>query len=160
MVVVGYILPNRSKVFIVTTLTSVTNPSAAEVNAGTELTPAVQQIPDAPRTGNQADDSDLSDRVNKQVSGTIDLASVTFRLKRTLATETEYNAVVEGDSRFLVVLRKGTAGASPAAADVADVFTIEVNIKGPGVPGRDEVDFSNVEMVNRAVPAYDAVLAA
>jgi hypothetical protein len=160
MVVVGYILPGLSKVFIVTTLTSVSTPSAAEVNAGVEISPAVRGIPDAPRSGNQADDSDISTRVNKQVRGTIDLGALTVQLKRTLATETEYNAVVEGDSRFLVVLRQGTAGASPAAGDMADVFTIEVNTKGPGTPGRDEVDFSNVEMVNRAEPEYDAVLAA
>ena len=160
MAVVGYILPSRTKVFIVTTLASVTTPSAAEVNAGTEITDACQVVPDSPRSGNQADDSDLSDRVNKQVRGTINLGPVTFRMKRTLATETEYAAVVEGDSRFLVVLRQGTAGASPASGDLADVFTIEVNVKGPGVPGRDEVDFSNIEMVNTVSPAYDSVLAA
>lgn len=160
MVVVGYILPGLTKTFIVTTLTSTTSPSAAEVNAGTEITAALKGIPDAPRSGNQADDSDLSDRVNKQVRGTIDLGAMTMQMKRTLATETEYNAVVEGDSRFLVVLRQGTAGASPAAGDLADVFTIEVNVKGPGTPGRDEVDFSNVEVVNRASPSYDATLAA
>ena len=160
MAVVGNILPGRIKYFIVTTLASVTAPSAAEITAGTELTPAVRLIIAAPRPGNQADDSDVSDRINKQVTATIDLGPVTFQLKRTLVTETEYNAVVEGDSRFLVELRKGTAGASPAAGDVANVYTIDVNVKSPGVPGRDEVDFSTVEAVQTAVPAYDSVLAA
>lgn len=160
MAVVGYILPSRIKVFIVTTLASVTAPSAAEINAGTELTPAVRLALDAPRTGNKADDSDLSDRVNKEVPSTIDLGSVSFQLKRTLVTETEYNAVVEGDSRFLVELRKGTAGPSPAALDVANVYTIDVNVKSPGVPGREEVDFSTVECTQTAVPSFDAVLAA
>ncbi len=160
MAVVGFILPGRTKVFIVTTLASVTAPSAAEVNAGVELTPAVQLAIEAPRAGNQADDSDLSDRVDKQARGTIGLSAVTFRLKRTLVTETEYNAVVEGDSRFLVELRQGTAGASPASGDVANVYTIDVDIKAPGVPGRNEVDFALVECVQTAVPSYDATLAA
>lgn len=160
MAVVGYILPGLSKAFIVTTLTSVTAPSAAEINVGQEITDGLQGIPDAPRTGNQADDSDLSTRVNKTVRGTVDLGALTMQMKRTKATETEYNAIVEGDDRFLVVLRQGTAGASPASGDLADVFTIEVNIKGPGTPGRDDVDFANVECVNRAEPSYDAVVAA
>lgn len=160
MAVVGFILPGRIKVFIVTTLSSVTAPSAAEINAGVEITPAVRLAPEAPRTGNFADDSDISDRVNKQARGTIDLGAYTFQLKRTLVTETEYNAVVEGDSRFIVELRKGTAGASPASGDVADVYTIDVHTKAPGVPGREEVDFSTVACANTAAPAYDSVLAA
>lgn len=158
--VTGYITPGLSKIFWVTTLSSTTAPSAAEVNAGTELTPAVRGMPDAPRSGNFADDSDLSSRVDRQVRGTITLGGVTLQMKRTLATETEYNALAEGDSGYLVVFRKGTAGASPAASDVADVFTVEVNVKAPGTPGRNEVDFSNVELANTDEPSYDATLAA
>lgn len=156
----GYILPGRMKVFWVPTLTSVTSPSAAEINAGTEITAGLRGVPDFPRTGNPADDSDLSTEVDKQAKGTITLGSGTFQMKRTLATETQYNAFAEGDSGFLVIFRKGTAGASPAASDVADVFTVDVQIKAPGAPGRNEVDFSNVEMVNTNVPSYDATLAA
>ena len=156
----GYILPGRMKVFWVNTLSSVTSPTATQINAGTELTGALKGAPDAPRSGNTADDSDLSTRVDKQAQGTITLGSITMMIKRTLATETAYAAIVEAASGFLVVFRKGTAGASPAADDVADVFTVDVNVKAPGTPGRNEVDFSNAELINTAEPSYDAVLVA
>ena len=156
----GYILPGRMRVFWVTTLSSVTSPTATQINAGTELTAALKGPPDTPRSGNVADDSDLASRVDKQAQGTITLGASTLMLKRTLATETAYSAVAEGASGFLVVLRKGTAGASPAADDVADVFTVDVNVKAPGTPGRNEVDFSNVELLNTDEPSYDAVLVA
>lgn len=155
----GYITPGLSKVFWVTTLASTSSPSAAEVNAGTELTAALRGMPDAPRSGNVADDSDLSSRVDTQQRGTITLGAITLQMKRSTATETEYSALDEGDSGYLVVFRKGTAGASPASGDIADVFTVDVNTKGPGTPGRNEVDFSNLELINTAVPSYDATLA-
>lgn len=160
MPVKGYITPGLSKVFWLVTLGSVTAPSAADVNAGTELTPALRGMPDAPRSGNTADDSALDSRIDLQQRGTITLGAVTLTMKRTKATETEYNALNEDDIGFLVVFRKGTAGASPAAADVADVYTADVQTKGPAVPGRNEVDFSTVELINTAETEFDSVLVA
>lgn len=153
----GYITPGLSKVFWAATITAPTGPAATEINAGTELTPAVRGMPDAPRSGNVADDSDLSTRVDKQQRGTITLGAVTVQMKRSQATETQYAAIDEGDSGYLIVFRKGTAGATPAAADVCDVFTVDLNVKGPGTPGRNEVDFSNFEFINRDEPNYDVV---
>ena len=155
MAVKGYITPGLSKVFWAASITAPTGPSAAEINAGTEITNALQGMPDAPRTGNVADDSDLSTRVDKQQRGTISLGEITLRIKRTTATETEYSALAEDDSGFLIVFRKGTAGASPAAGDVCDVYTVDVNVKGPGTPGRNEVDFALATLINTDVPNYD-----
>lgn len=154
----GYILPGLMRAFWVNTLTSTTSPTAAQINAGQEITAAVKGAPDYPRSSNPADDSDLSTRVDKQAKGTITLGAVTLMLKRTQAVETEYAALTEGESGFLVVFRKGTAGASPAAADVCDVLTVDVDIKSPGTPGRNEVDFSNLVLVNTAEPAYDSTV--
>jgi hypothetical protein len=159
--ITGYITPGLSQVFWVPTLTSTTTPSAAEINAGTEITAALQGMPDAPRSGNIADDSDLSSRVDKQQRGTITLGEVTLRLKRTASTETQYLAVVEDAAGHLAVFRKGTAsGTAAGSADVCDVFSVEVNTKGPGTPGRNEVDFSMVTLINTDVPAYDSVCTA
>ncbi|MCI0678523.1 MAG: hypothetical protein L0Z63_05720, partial [Actinobacteria bacterium] len=93
----GYITPGLSKVFWVTTLSSVTSPSAAQINAGTELTSVMRGVPDAPRSGNAADDSTLASRVDFQARGTITLGSVTLTMKRLKTTETEYAAFDEGD---------------------------------------------------------------
>lgn len=156
----GYILPGRAKAFWVTTLTDPANPSATEVNAGTEITPALRGIPDYPRTGQVADDADLSSRVNKQKRGTIDLGDVSLTMKRTTATETEYSAINEGDAGYLVIFRKGTAGASPASGDVADVLTVECNTKSPRVPGRNDVDISDFTFIQTEDQNLDVTLAA
>lgn len=158
--VTGYITPGLSRVFWVPTIANASAPAVAEVTAGQELTGIQRGMPDAPRSGNTADDSDLSSRVDKQQKGTITLGAVTLTVKRTLVTETEYQSLEEDDSGHLVVFRKGTAGANPAAADVCDVFTVDVNVKGPGTPGRNEVDFSTIELINTDVPEYDVAVVA
>lgn len=156
----SYITPGRSKVFWVTTLSSTTSPSAAEINAGVELTGKLRGIPQIPRTANTADASDLSSTFEKRMRGTVGGDSITMELKRDTGTETEYAAMDEGDEGFLVVFRKGTAGASPAAADVCDVYPAVVNVKGDGQPGRNDVDFAIFELVVTDNPSRDVVVAA
>lgn len=156
----GYITPGLSKIWWAASVADPAAPTVAEINAGTDVSPAVKGMPDAPRTGNTADDSDITSRVDKQARGTITLGAVTVQMKRSLATETQYDAIAEGDSGFLFVFRKGLAGATPAAADVCDVYIVDLNVKAPGTPGRNEVDFSNFEFINTDEPNYDTAVAA
>ena len=156
----GYITPGLSKVFWVTTLTSTTSPSAAEINAGTELTSKLRGIPNLPRSGNTADDSDLSSAFEKRIRATVGGDTVSFDLKREKGTETEYSAMSEGDNGYLVVFRKGTAGSSPASGDVCDVYPVQVLVKSPGQPGRNDVDFETVECTVTADPSRDVTVAA
>lgn len=155
-----YITPGRSKVYWVTTLTSTTSPSAAEIVAGVNLTPVLRGIPDLPRSANTADASDLSSTFEKRARGTVGGDSGTFQLKRLTGTETAYAALDEGDEGFLVVFRKGTAGASPAASDVADVYPAQVNTIADDTPGRNDIDSVTVTIVLTDNPSRDATVAA
>lgn len=154
-----YITPGRSKWFWVITLTTPTAPGATQINAGVDLTAKLQGMPAIPRTGNVADSSDLSSTFEKRQRGTVggDMASFTLKRDR-LATETAYAAMVEGVEGYLVGFRKGTAGATPAIGDKADVFACTVNAVGDGSPGRNDVDFATIELVITDNPNRDVTV--
>jgi hypothetical protein len=153
----AYITPGRSKVFWLDAITSVTAPEDDDfVGAGaTELTAKLRNLPNIPRTGNTADSSDLSSTFEARQRGTVGGDMASFELKRDTGTETEYESMDEGDEGFLVIFRKGTAGAAPAANDVCDVYPSQVNTIADGSPGRNEVDFSIFELVLTANPSRD-----
>lgn len=143
----AYILPGREKDFWVVTLTTPSAPGAVEINAGTELTDKLQQPAEITTGAQVSDSSDLSSARDKGQRGTIDIGRIVLRLKRDTGTETAYAAMDEGDEGYLVRFRKGTAGAAPAFADVCDVYPAQVNLKTPGTPGRNEVDYEMFELV-------------
>lgn len=144
----AYIGPGRSKVFWVVTLSTPSGPGATQINAGTELTDKMPALPEINNGAQLADSSTLDSHRDKGQRGTIDITRISFRLQRdTSATETAYDSMSEGDDGYLVVFRKGTAGASPANGDECDVYPAEVLLKTPGNPGRNEVDFETFELV-------------
>lgn len=153
-----YITPGRSKVFWMLTLTTPSGPGATQINAGVDLTSALRGIPSIPRTGNLADSSDLSSTFEKRVRGTVGGDALTFQLNRNTSTETAYAAMVEGVEGFLVVLRKGTAGATPAIGDKADVYTGIINTVSDNSPGRNDVDSVTVEIAITDNPNRDKTL--
>lgn len=153
-----YITPGRSKVFWMLTLSTPSGPGATQINAGVELTSALRGIPSIPRTGNLADATDLSSTFEKRVRGTVGGDAMTFALNRNTSTETAYAAMVEGTAGYVVVFRKGTAGATPAIGDKADVYTGFINVVGDNVPGRNDVDSANIEIAISENPSRDVTL--
>lgn len=151
----SYITPGRSKVWIAATVTTAGSPTDLEIQAGTDLTPKLRGLPNIPRTGNLADNSDLSSTFEKRQRGTVGGDVMSFELKRDTGTETEYDSMSEGDEIHVMVFRAGIAGTQPDVDDVADVYQCTVNVKGDGNPGRNDVDFSIFELAITDNPNRD-----
>lgn len=151
----SYITPGRSKVYWVLTVTTTSTPTDLELQAGTDLTPKLRGLPNIPRSANTADSSDLSSTFEKRQRGTVGGDVISFELKRDTGTETEYDAMDEGDEGYLAVFRKGFATTQPTIGDKVDIFTCTVNVKGDGNPGRNDVDFSMFELVVTDNPDRD-----
>lgn len=151
----SYITPGRSKVYIVATVTTDGSPTDLELQAGTDITPKLRGLPQIPRTGNLADNSDLSSTFEKRFRGTVGGDVMSFELKRDTDTETEYDSMDEGDQVHVAVFRKGIAGTQPDVDDVADIYQCVVNVKGDGQPGRNDVDFAMFELAIQDNPNRD-----
>lgn len=151
----AYITPGRSKVRYLQTVTTPTAPTNLEINAGVDLSPALRGMPEVPRTGNAADSSDLSSTFEKRVKGTVGGDAMRMELKRKLNTETELAALEEGDFGYVAIFRKGMTGSTPSVGDVCDFYPVQVNVIGPGSPGRNDVDTEIVEFLITDDPLRD-----
>lgn len=151
----SYITPGRSKVMWTLTVSDTTAPTDTEAQSATDLTPKLRGMPNIPRTGNLADTSDLSSTFEKRQRGTVGGDVISFELKRDTGTETEYDAMDEGDEGYLLVFRKGWASTQPEADDVVDVYAATVNVKADGNPGRNDPDFAMFELAVTDNPDRD-----
>lgn len=122
----------EQRVWVVTTLSSLTAPTAAQINAGVEITADLPDPVNFSATTNYLDSSDISTAQDKQQTGTTSIENMEFEIWRdkVAASQIAYNALPNGSVRYLVKFEGGgIAGASPAAADLCDVAQITVGIK-------------------------------
>lgn len=119
------------RVFVVTTLTSLTAPSAAQVNAGVEITADLPDPINFSGTTNYLDASDISSAQDKQQTGTTGIENLEFEIWRhEAATQLAYDALPNSAVRYIVKFEGGDiAGATPAASDRCDVAQVTVGIK-------------------------------
>lgn len=142
-----YAPPAKTEIFWVVTVSSYTAITAAEVNAGTDLSTFVRNMPDLPRTANLVDVATIDSKFEKRQVGTRggDVASV--EILRDDSADTAYTTLTEDSAGYLVLGRKGWAAAGTAAtSDEVDVFPVTIASVADGTPGRNEPDFAVVEM--------------
>lgn len=121
----------EQRVFIVTTLSSTTSPTAAQINAGVEITNDLPAPIDFSATTNYADTSPLQQQDTQQV-GTISIDNLEFPIMRHkgIGAQLAYDALPNGAVRYIVKFEGGgIVGAVPAAGDKCDVATVTVGIK-------------------------------
>jgi hypothetical protein len=122
--------------------------TAAEINAGTNLTSFIRTLPDIPRTGNVVDVATLDSKFEKRQVGTRGGDSLTTEILRDTTTDTAYETLIEDAAGYLVVARKGLATAGVfATSDVVDVYPVTVLSVADATPGRNDPDTSVVQMV-------------
>ena len=122
----------EQRVFVVTTLSSLTAPTAAQINAGVEITSDLPDPINFSATTNYLDSSDISTAQDKQQVGTTGIENLEFEIWRdkVAASQIAYNALPNGSVRYIVKFEGGgIAGATPAATDICDVAQITVGIK-------------------------------
>ena len=114
------------RVWFVPTVASATLvPTAAEITAGTDLTPYLRRDGlTTPRSGSTIDASDAANRINKTAPGNIDLGALTLRLywDSTPADDDAWTALPEDTAGYIVVRRFGGSGVAAAAAQIVEVY--------------------------------------
>jgi hypothetical protein len=128
-------------VWVVTTLSSLTAPTAAQINAGVEITSDMPAPINFSGTTNYIDTSDISSAQDKQQIGTIGIDNIEFEIYRhkSSGAQLAYDALPNQTVRYIVKFEGGhIAGATPAAGDKCDVAAITVGIKSDVVSPRND----------------------
>lgn len=152
----------EQRVFVVTTLSSTTSPTATQINAGVEITSDLPAPVNFSGTTNFIDTSDISSAQDKQQTGTISIDNMEFEIYRHKATsQLAYDALPNSSVRYIVKFEGGNAPASGAiiATNVCDVAVVTVGIKTDVVSPRNDSRRVRIPVaVNEAI-AWRSVVA-
>jgi hypothetical protein len=142
-----YAPPAKTEIFWVVTVSDYTAITASEVNAGTDLSTFVRNMPDLPRTANLVDVATMDSKFEKRQVGTRGGDTASVEILRDDSADTAYTTLTEDSAGYLVLGRKGwaTAGTVTTGEEV-DVFPMTIASVADGTPGRNEPDFAIVEM--------------
>jgi hypothetical protein len=137
-------------------VTSNAAPTAAEITAGTNLTPFL------PTTGlgvewtqNNASIDMLDESFTAEVIGT-EAASVTITFTRDDTTDTLWDLFTRGLNGFLLISRFG----APAAGDDVEVYPCQAHRPVPLTPATNEFQQARVALAVHDTPDLEAVVAA
>ncbi len=139
-----------------------TAPTAAELNAGTELTGFLADGGLAtPLDGSIVDAADMGDRFNKTAAGTFGGQALTAEFFREFPTDTAWDALPRETDGYFSIIRRGLAAPGTfAVADEIDLWTIEVVSRNPLDVARNEMQRFAIECAVPAVPLEDFAIAA
>ncbi len=125
-----YVFEGTGEVHLVPTIAVAGAPTAAELNAGTDLTGSMVGDLVLPFEGTPVDAGDMSSKFNKQASGDEGgtPGSFTIHKEQLLAADTVFTALAKGTVGYLAVSQRALAtGGTWAVADEVDIWPIEVN---------------------------------
>jgi hypothetical protein len=124
--VADLITDGRTKVWFVTTITNQASPTAAELNAGTQLENIM--TPDGlmgfePDTAD-VDNSALNSTFDTKIAGRASFSNTSLRLKKQSGTDTVYNTFVRDTSGFIAIRRGVVASTTWTAGDKVEVYPV------------------------------------
>ena len=157
-----YITPGLSEIVWVTTISDTTAITAAEANAGIDITPFVVEMPTIPRATNLSDNTDISSTFESRNIGTRggDVLDVIIKRHKAVGDDTAYTTLSEDTVGFLLVGRQGLAAAGTwATNDRYDVYPATVSSLEDGGPGRNDIDTATVHLAVTSEPVRDDVIA-
>ena len=121
----------EQRVVVVTTLSSLTAPTAAQINAGVRIEGEMPAPVNFSATQNYIDTSPLQQQDTQQ-TGTVSIDNLEFEIYRHfgIGAQIAYDALPNGSVRYLVKFEGGgMVGATAAIGDKCDVAAITVGIK-------------------------------
>ena len=159
-----YIGAENIEVWFVTTVADYTAPTAAELNAGVDLTGF---LPDngisTPSEGSIVDAGDMSSKYNKTGSGTFGGQPVTadFYRDSVKANDTAYATLPRGTVGYFAIAPRGLATKGTwAIGDAVDMWPVEVVTRNDGARTRNEMIRFSVTCAVPDVPEFDFDIAA
>lgn len=133
-----YIGAGNTELHFVVTITTTSAPTAAEINAGVDLTSFLRTA-STPLDGSVVDIADMSSRFNKTTVGSYGGQTMTIELYRDNATDTAWTTLPRDTTGYAVYAREGFATAGTAVSgDKVDVWPITVISRNMADIGRDD----------------------
>ncbi len=125
-----YVFEGTGEVHLVPTITVAGAPTAAQLNAGTDLTGEMFGDLVLPFENTPAETADMSSTFNSQVAGDDGGTPGTFTIHKhqLLAADTVFTALAKGTTGYLCISQRGlNTGGTWAVADEVDIWAIEVS---------------------------------
>ncbi len=155
--------PGTGKIRWVTTLSSVTAPTAVQINAGTDLTPWLRQDGlNRSMSGNETDVADARDTFNRSDIGTYDAQlEVTFLRDSDEDNDDAFTLLPRGTRGYMVIAPFGwaTGGLDAVALDRCEVWPAVVSSRGPEAEGANKATVVRVIFALPDTPELEAVVA-
>jgi hypothetical protein len=144
-------------------ISNTTSPTAAEINAGVDLTGFLTRDGlDTPLKGNTLDSSDVSSKYNTTAGGTYggDPITATFHRDATYASDTAFTTLTRGLTGYFVVCRFFGAGTgSMTAGKKVEVWPIEIIAREAVKIAKDETQKVMVTCAVPTTPKLDQTVA-
>jgi hypothetical protein len=152
-----YIAAEKVEVWAVPTITTVTAPTATQLNAGTRLTTFIRGGVSIDFASNLVDSATLESAFNSTSPGTYGggLNSLNGVL-RDNAADTAWNALPRDTSGYLVVQLGTATGTAWASGDVVDIYPWQVVSRNIGDLARDQLVTFDVGFAITSVPTFGA----
>lgn len=148
-----------TKFFFVPTIASATLiPTAAEVIAGTNITPAMNEVNGFNFSNDTIETRDMDTTFVGNIPGedTAEDSNLVFYEDKT--TNPIKTALAKGTSGFVVIFFAGIAGAAPAAGDDADVWPVIVAANTRQYTAANEAAMWRADFATSAEPKFDRTL--
>lgn len=145
-----------TKLYLVPTIASATlAPTAAEVNAGTNMTPQINEINGFSFANDTIETRDMASTFVSNIPGedaAEDSALVFYEDKTSNPIKT---ATAKGTTGYVCIFYAGTAGANPAAGDKCDVWPVQVAANVRQYTAANEAAMWRAEFAMTAAPGFD-----
>jgi hypothetical protein len=150
-----YVAPSVRKYYWVPTIASVAAPTAAELNAGTDLTGQVNDAKGWGVTSNLVEVPDFSSRFTSKISGKIQADDSSLMMYMS-STSADVRTLLTRDlTGYVVIFLEGIV-----AGRKMDVFTVTVSAASKQQDGVDTAAMIEIQFALTAVPVLDVVVPA
>lgn len=133
-------------------------PTAAEVNAGDDITPDVRTVNGFNFSNQPIDTPDMEDTFTSQIPGEDDADDSNIELYEDNTDTTIHDALPKDDTGYMCIFYAGIAGATPAAADSCDVWPATVSANTRRYTVDNEAAMYQVDFAITATPAFEQAL--
>lgn len=157
------IVDGKVKVALVTTISTISAPTAAELTAGTDITNLLTAdgLVGFQAETAEVDTTSLGSTFDTKMPGRASFSGTKLRLKKQSGTDTVYTTYVRDTATHVVVRRDGSAASEAfASADAVEVYPVVVGELQPMDPEPNTVQRYELPVLVSSQPNLRAVVAA
>lgn len=149
------------KVTFVLTLSSITAPTAAQLNAGVDLqTVLTKEGLDISPEQSSVDNTNLSSTSETERAGTTKYTiNLTVKRASTSLLDIGYNTLVEGQDGYLAVRRDRDHATAWAASQPAEIYPVQCGVQKDQPPKLNEPQTFMSQLFNHTAPETRAIVA-